>query len=241
VSEVNLLDLYPKSRRPLVARGKIKLSGKGRLPIEKNTFTTTEDQMFSQKLLQVARTFGKEYFDGDRLYGYGGYNYNPKFWTKTAQRLRDYYNLEPGARVLDVGCAKGYLLHDLKRQFPDIHIAGVDISEYAVQNAHPCIREYIKVADAIDLPFPDKSFDLVVSINTVSNPPLEKCKKAIREIIRVSKGDSFITVHAWNTENEKTNLKKWNLTAMTALHVDEWRTIFSDIGYAKDYYWSLVN
>jgi len=117
----------------------------------------------------------------------------------------------------------------------------VDISEYAVKNAHPKVRDHIKVADAVNLPFPDKSFDLVVSINTVSNPPLEKCKKAIREIIRVSKGDSFITVHAWETEDQKKSLNKWNLTAMTALHVDEWRTILSEIGYTKDYYWSLAS
>ena len=240
MSEVNLLDLYPKSRRPLLARGKIKLSGKGRLPAEKNSFVTTEDQMFSQKLLQVARKFDKEYFDGDRLYGYGGYKYDPKFWTKTAKRLRDYYNLESGARVLDVGCAKGYLLHDLKRQFPEIHIAGVDISEYAVKNAHPNVRDYIKVADAVSLPFPDKSFDLVVSVNTVSNPPLEQCKQAIREIIRVSRKEAFITVHAWKTEDQKRKLSNWNLTAKTALQVKDWEALFLEVGYTKDYYWSIL-
>ena len=241
MSEVNLLDLYPKSRRPLVARGKIKLSGSGRLPVEKNNFITTEEQILKQKMLQVARKFGKEYFDGDRLYGYGGYNYHPKFWTKTAQRIRDYYGLGSGARILDVGCAKGYLLYDLKRQFPQIKIAGVDISEYAVKNAHPEVRSHIKIADAVNLPFPDKSFDLVVSINTVSNPPLEQCQKAIQEIMRVSRKDAFIAVHAWETETQKSNLLKWNLTAMTTLHINEWEKLFKQMNYTKDYCWSFMS
>ena len=241
MSEINLLDLYPKSRRPLVARGRVKLAGSGRLPLEKSGFQTTADLLVQQNLVRIARQFGREYFDGDRLYGYGGYFYNPKFWTKTARRLHEYYKLGHGARVLDVGCAKGFLLHDLKRQFPDLQVTGVDISSYACENAHPEVRSQLMVGDATSLPFPDNSFDLVVSINTVSNPPLAQCKQAIREIMRVAKNDAFITVHAWRTEEQKMNLTNWNLTAMTALHVDEWKAVLAEIWYTKDYYWSFVD
>lgn len=241
MSELNLLDQYPKSRRPLVARGRVKLAGSGRLPLDKTGFRTTADLLVQQNLLRVARQFGREYFDGDRLYGYGGYFYNPKFWTKTARRLHEHYKLGPGACVLDVGCAKGFLLYDLKRQFTDLQVTGVDISSYACENAHPEVRSQLTVADAARLPFPDNSFDLVVSINTVSNPPLAECKQAIREIMRVARKDAFITVHAWQTEEQKKNLTNWNLTAMTALHVDEWKAVFAEVGYTKDYFWSFVD
>ncbi|MEO6005716.1 MAG: class I SAM-dependent methyltransferase [Opitutus sp.] len=238
--EINLMDRYPHSRRPVVARGRVKLARSGRLALPSGDFTTTEDLLMEQSLLQTARRFGQEYFDGDRLYGYGGYHYDPKYWTATAKRLYEHYQLAAGASVLDVGCAKGYLLYDLQRQYSDLKVAGVDISSYACNHAHPKIKSALKVADAVSLPFPDCTFDLVVSINTVSNPPIEDCKRAIREVMRVSRGPSFITVHAWRTEEQRQNLLRWNLTAMTCMHVDAWKQLFAELGYEGDYYWSLV-
>jgi SAM-dependent methyltransferase len=238
--EINLLDRYPRSRRPIVARGKVKLARGGRLSIPTEEFTTPEGIIMEQTLLQTARRFGREYFDGDRLYGYGGYEYSPKYWTETAKRLHEHYQLEDGDSLLDVGCAKGYLLHDVKRQFPGLDVAGVDISAYACEHAHVAVKPFIKIADAVNLPYPDKSFDLVVSINTVSNPVLEECKRAIREVMRVSRKHSFITVHAWRTEKQRENVQRWNLTALTCMHVDEWRMLFVEIGYKGDYFWSIV-
>lgn len=235
--EINLLDRYPRPRRPIVARGKLKLARGGRLASDPTASRTTEDLMVEHTLLQTARRFGREYFDGDRLYGYGGYYYDPKFWTPTARRLHQHYELAPGSSILDVGCAKGFLLHDLKRLYPDLAVTGIDISNYAIEHATPEIKPYVQVGDATLLPFPDRSFDLVVSINTVSNPTLEQCKQAIREVMRVSRGRSFITVHAWRTEKQRENLQKWNLTALTSLHVSDWEKIFAEINYTGDYYY----
>jgi SAM-dependent methyltransferase len=240
MAEINLMDRYPKSRRPVLARGKLKLAGSGRIAADDDQFVTTEDTLMKHALLQAARRFGREYFDGDRLYGYGGYHYNPRFWTATAKRFVEHYQLEAGARVLDVGCAKGFFLHDLKRLYPGLDVAGVDISEYAIQHAQPEIKPFVRVADARELPFADKSFDLVISINTVSNPPPAGCKQAIREIIRVARRHAFITVHAWQSEEQKQRLAQWNLTAQTCMHTDEWKQLFAELGYAGDYYWSFA-
>jgi SAM-dependent methyltransferase len=236
MAEINLLDRYPRSRRPYVARGQLKLAGGGRLAVDRRGARTTEDVLMEQALLTTARRFGREYFDGDRLYGYGGYHYHPRFWTGTAERLHEYYALPPGASILDVGCAKGFLLHDLKRLFPDVTVAGLDLSTYAIENAPPEIRPFLQVGDAAKLPYPDASFDLVVSINTVSNPMLEQSIQAIREVMRVSRGRSFITVHAWRTEEQRQNLQNWNLTAFTCMHVEDWAKLFAEIGYTGDYY-----
>lgn len=235
--EINLMDRYPRARRPYVARGKLKLARGGRLALDREVPRTTEDLLMEQALLQTARRFGREYFDGDRLYGYGGYFYDPKFWTATAHRLHAHYQLAPGARVLDVGCAKGFLLHDLKRLHPDVDVAGLDLSSYAINHSPPEVRPFLRVGDATTLPYPDRSFDLVTSINTVCNPPLAQCKQAIREIMRVSRGRSFLTVHAWRTEEQRENLRRWNLTAQTSLHVSDWEQVFAELGYTGDYYW----
>lgn len=217
MSEINLLDQYPRSKRPIEERGKL----------------VTEEQRL------VARQFGREYFDGDRLYGYGGYHYHPRFWKATVRHLREYYRLGEDADVLDVGCAKGFMLHDLKELLPNLTVAGIDISEYAIQHAIETVKPFLRVGNAKELLYEDDSFELVISINTIHNLPLEECKQALREIQRVTRKHAFITVDAWRTEEERQRLMKWNLTALTYMQVDDWKVLFAQVGYAGDYYWFI--
>ncbi len=216
--EINLLDLYPRSKRPIEERGKL----------------VTEEHR------KIACQFGKEYFDGDRLYGYGGYSYHPRFWQATVKRFRDYYQLAEDASVLDVGCGKGFMLHDFKELMPNLTIAGIDISEYAIEHAIETIKPFLRVGNARELLYEDSSFDLVISINTIHNLPLEECKQALCEIQRVTRQHAFITVDAWRTEEEKERLLKWNLTALTYKHVDEWQRLFEEVGYQGDYFWFIA-
>ncbi len=216
--EVNLLDLYPRSKRPIEERGKL----------------VTEEHR------KVARQFGKEYFDGERLYGYGGYSYHPRFWQATVRRFRDYYQLADDASVLDVGCAKGFMLHDFKELMPNLSIAGIEISEYAIEHAIETVKSFLRVGNAKELPYEDNSFDLVISINTIHNLPLEECKQALREIQRVSRKHAFITVDAWRTGEERERMMNWNLTALTYMHVDDWKKLFAEAGYTGDYYWFIA-
>lgn len=216
--EINLLDMYPKSKRPIDERGKL----------------ITEEHR------RVARQFGEQYFDGERLYGYGGYNYHPRFWQDTVKRFRDYYQLKEDAAVLDTGCAKGFMIHDFKQLMPKMTVAGIDISQYAYDHAIEDMKPYIRVGNAKELPFRDNSFDLVICINTVHNLPLEECKQALREIQRVTRKNAFVTMDAWRNEVEQERLLKWNLTALTYMHVDDWVKLFAEIGYTGDYYWFIA-
>jgi ubiquinone/menaquinone biosynthesis C-methylase UbiE len=103
------------------------------------------------------------------------------------------------------------------------------------------IKPFLKVASAEKLPYPDKSFDLVVSINSIHNLPLERLKIALREIQRVCRGDSYITIDAWRNETERENLFKWVLTAETMMHVDDWKKLFNKVGYTGDYWWFIAD
>lgn len=219
MGEVNLMDLYPRSKRPIEERA----------------------QLITEEHRAVARKFGEEFFDGARLYGYGGYHYDERFWKPTVRRFRDYYQLPEDAAVLDVGCGKGFMMHDFKALMPKMMIAGVDISQYACDNAMLDMKPYMKVANAKELPYPDRSFDLVISINTVHNLPLGECKQAIREIQRVTRKHAFLIVDAWHNEAGHRRMLQWNLTALTYMHVDDWKRLFSEVGYTGDYYWFIAD
>src|SRR5713226_4984618 len=136
MAEIDLMDSYPRSGRPINERGRL---------------ITAEHR-------RVARRFGRDFFDGDRLTGYGGYAYHPRFWTDTVRRFGEYYRLAPNAAVLDVGCGKGFMLHDFKKLMPRLTVAGVDISEYAVDNAAAEMKPFIRLGNANQLPYDDKSF-----------------------------------------------------------------------------------
>jgi ubiquinone/menaquinone biosynthesis C-methylase UbiE len=213
--EINLLKKYPKSKRNLDERFNDK----------------------SRKIRSIARKFGKNFFDGDRKYGYGGFKYNPKFWREVAVDFKKYWKLNKKSSVLDVGCAKGFMLYDLKKIIPGIKVSGIDISRYAVQNSKIEVRRFLKVANAKKLPFPDKSFDVVVSINTIHNLNKRDCAKSLKEIMRVTKKYAFITVDAYRNNKEKKKMYMWNLTAKTIMSVKEWKLFFKKNNYTKDYYW----
>lgn len=215
--EINLLDKYPQSKRPIEERAAVTGAERTR-----------------------ARRFDRDFFDGDRLYGYGGYSYHPRFWQETVKRFRDYYHLSDDAKILDVGCAKGFMLHDFKELMPHAAVAGIDISEYAITNTIESMKPFVQVASADALPFPDNSFDLVISINTIHNLYLPQCKQSLREIQRVTRKNAFLTVDAWRNEQEKENMLKWNLTGVTYMHVDDWKNLFLETGYKGDYYWFIA-
>ena len=215
--EIDLLENYPKTKRDLKQRANEK---------------TEEDR-------NIARKFGKEFFDGDRKHGYGGFNYMSRFWQPVIPTFVKHFNLNENSKVLDVGCAKGFMLFDMKESIPNITIEGIDISSYAIENAKEEIKQFLRVGNAKELPYEDNSFDVVISINTIHNLEKKECAKALQEIQRVSKGKSFITVDAYRNEEEKEAMYAWNLTAKTIMSVDEWIAFFEEVGYTGDYYWFI--
>ena len=215
--EIDLMVNYPRSKRDVKDRG-----------IKK----TPEDQ-------KLARKFSKEFFDGDRSHGYGGFSYNPRFWEPVIPTLKNYYSLDQNSEVLDVGCAKGFMLYDLSRLIPGINVKGIDISDYAIVNCIEEMKNNLEVGDAKELNFENDSFDLVISITTIHNLEYDECIKALKEINRVSKKNAFITVDAYRNDEEKKRMYEWNLTARTILHVDEWKELFDKAEYKGDYYWFI--
>lgn len=215
--EIDLLKNYPKTKRDLKQRADEK---------------TEQDRV-------VARKFGQEFFDGDRKHGYGGFKYMSRFWQPVIPTFIEHFNLTEKSTILDVGCAKGFMLFDMKEAIPNIDVKGVDISDYAINNAKKEVKPYLSVANAKELPFEDNSFDVVISINTIHNLEKEDCAKALQEIQRVSRGKSFITVDAYRNEEEKEAMYAWNLTAKTIMSVEEWENFFKEVGYTGDYYWFI--
>lgn len=182
----------------------------------------------------IAKQYGSDFFDGDRKYGYGGYRYDGR-WRKVAEEMAEFYGLKSGQRVLDVGCGKAYLLYELTQVVSGLEVVGLDISEYAIANAKEEIKPYLIQGIAQNLPFEDNSFDLIISINTLHNLKVFDLKKAIQDIERISRKNSYIVVESYRNDVEEVNMLYWQLTCASYYAVEEWEWLYQEWGYTGDY------
>ena len=217
MAEVNLLARYPKSKRNVNARLENKEENRA-----------------------LALKFGKEYFDGTREQGYGGFRYDGR-WKVIAEDIVRHYDLKSGDRVLDIGCAKGFLVKDLMKVCPGLEVFGIDVSIYAVMNCEPEVVGRLHIGDARQLPFPDKSFKVALAINIIHNLTYEECLIAITEINRVTTKGAYIQVDSYKSENEKELFLDWVLTAKTHGTPDFWKDMFRKTGYQGDYFWTILD
>jgi protein-L-isoaspartate(D-aspartate) O-methyltransferase len=187
------------------------------------------------KAAELAKQWAYDYWDGDRRINYGGYKYMPGRWQFVADAMRNHYQIKPGMRILDVGCGKGFLLYDWTLSVPGVDVAGLDVSEYAIDNAKPEIKDHLTVGNCTDLPYEDNSFDLVYSLNTLHNLHCDELDRSLREIERVSKGKSYICVESYRNEIEKANLLYWQVTCESFYTPDEWQWWFDHTGYTGDH------
>lgn len=184
--------------------------------------------------IKRAKQYGFDYWDGDRKFGYGGYKYDGR-WQKVAKAMADHYGIKSGDRILDVGCGKGYLLYDFTQVVPGVEVSGIDISEYAINNAKEDMRSNLKMGSAVSLPYEGKSFDLVISLTTLHNLYCYDMVAALKEIERVSRKNKYIVVESYRNEEEKVNMMYWVLTGECFFTPKEWEWFFDLAGYKGDY------
>lgn len=183
---------------------------------------------------KIAKRFDKDYWDGDRKVGYGGFRYDGR-WRTVADKMAGHYGIKPGDRVLDVGCGKAFLLYDFTQAVPGVEVRGIDVSQYGIDNAKEEVRPFLEAGNANNLPYEDNYFDLVISINTLHNLYCYDLDKALREIERVGKKNKYICVESYRNEEEKANLLYWQLTCEGFYTPEEWEWWFKLTGYTGDH------
>ena len=187
------------------------------------------------KAAKIAKKFDYEYWDGERKYGYGGYKYIEGYWAQVAKPLIEHYNLKSGDKILDVGCGKGFLLYEMIKILPGLKVTGIDISKYAIENSKLEIKPYLQIGNAVELPYDDNSYDLVISLNTIHNLLCFDMLKSLKEIERVGKKNKYFVVESYRNLEEKTNMTYWVLTGECFFSDEEWKWWMNQAGYTGDH------
>jgi SAM-dependent methyltransferase len=217
MSEVNLLARLPRGKRNVNARASAK----------------------SAEVIAASREYGELYFDGPRDYGYGGYRYDGR-WVPIAEDIVRHFNLKAGDRVLDVGCAKGFLVKDLMKVCPGLEAFGLDISEYALIKCEPEVVGRLHLGTCERLPFPDNSFSAVIAINTIHNQDRDGVIRSLKEMQRLAPGRCFVQVDSYRTAEQRDLFLEWVLTARFHDYPDGWIETFREAGYTGDWYWTII-
>ena len=185
--------------------------------------------------MRIVQKLGKEYYDGRRINGYGGFKYDGR-WKKLLPKIIKRYRLTKKSKVLDLGCKKGFLLKDLNILIPGIKSFGIENHSYALKKTVKCKSKLI-LSDYYKIPFKNKYFDFVIAFNSLYMQNLGDVIKSLKEIERVSK-KSFVVLASGETDKERIKFYRWTLIGTTILLKKEWRTLFKKIKYKGDYYFS---
>lgn len=212
IKEKNLLQNYPKPNSPR--------------RVSKNLRT------IQNRIIACKRD--KNFFDGDRNSGYGGFKYDGR-WKPIAKNIIDNYGLRDGSKVLQVQCEKGFLLQDIKSINSKIEVFGTETSDYALTQVHEDLRENVVIANATTLPFENDSFDLVIALGVVYTFNLVDIITVLKNIQRISKINSFITLASYEDEIDYFLFKYWTLLGTTILKKNEWRQVLQHCKFQGDY------
>jgi len=182
--------------------------------------------------------FGFDYWDRpDAKAGYGGYRYDGRY-RPVAERMVEVYGLEPGERVLEVGCGKRFLLVEFLHLGLDV--IGIDLSEYAVANAHPELAGRILCASVLDAPVPDDAFDLVLAKDSLPHLSESDVELAVAACERFSRRSAFLEIEVARTDHEAEMLYRWDTTHRTRRPPEWWLELFDRVGYTGDWHFKVL-
>ena len=197
-------------------------------PVIKKRYVSKNSRTIKNRI--VASYRGKKFYDGKREDGYGGFKYDSR-WKAVAKKIFDVYRLKDNAKILQIGCDKGFLLQDIKEIFPKAKVRGIEVSDYAIQSADKKIKKGL----FYDLPFKKNEFDFVIAIGPVYSLNLANAIKCLKEIKRVGKDKSFITLGSYESERDFRLFRYWTLLGSTILKKREWIEVLKHTKYNGDY------
>jgi ubiquinone/menaquinone biosynthesis C-methylase UbiE len=201
-------------------------------PVLKKRYVSKNSRTIKNRIIASLR--GKSFYDGRRENGYGGFKYDGR-WKIIAKKIFNTYKLKDNTKILQIGCDKGFLLKDIKEIYPKSQVRGIEISDYAIKSSDKKIKKFITKGHFYDLPFKDNEFDFIIAIGPVYSLNLADAIKCLKEIDRVGKGESFITLGAYDHEKDLKLFRYWTLLGSTILSKKEWTEVLKHTKYKGDY------
>jgi len=200
----------------------------------KERLDTLKKRTLKNKLIALGR--GIDFFDGERVNGYGGYVNNGSS-DRLANLILDKYSLNTFSKVLQINCEKGYLLKSLSESNAKCKVYGTENSEYAISHNALKGSENLIKSNLVQIPFKDSYFDLVISFGNTYTLNLSDAILHLKELNRLSKNFTLISLATYYTEKDYWLMKKWSLLGNLILREEEWKLVLDFANYSGDFFY----
>jgi SAM-dependent methyltransferase len=181
--------------------------------------------------MSLKDTFNREYFEDGvrhRVSAYENYKWMPERTIREASSLINNIQFE---RVLDFGCAKGFMVHALRLLGKDAH--GVDVSEYAVSKCQPKVKDYLTVIESVeDI---KGGWDLIVAKDVLEHIPKEELPNVLSALRRRCKY-LFIGVPLGDGVRYRIREYEMDITHVVREPEEWWLTTIVDSGFKIKYF-----
>ena len=175
-------------------------------------------------------SFGYDYFDNKKIeIGYKGYFYDKRYLA-TVKKIIKHYKLKKGSKILDFGCAKGFILNEFKKE--GMQIYGLDKSHYAKKMCVKAVKKNIKLYKGICSfkKYKDNFFDFIISKETLPHIEKKEIINILKQFIRISKNNKMLIVmQCPKLQNDIIKLKKFDPTHKTLLLKKDWIKMFNSL------------
>jgi SAM-dependent methyltransferase len=175
-------------------------------------------------------SYGSTYYDGaDYGVGYGVYRYDGRYGS-SVEKIIAHYKLSAGAKILEIGCAKGFILYEFWKR--GMAVAGMDISGYAVANAIDAVRPFIAQGSCERVPWDSDFFDLVYCKETLPHLAEDQLRQTIPEMQRVCKSDNILLdIQVSENERGRALMKIWDETQQSCHGAGWWRALLGELKF----------
>ena len=179
----------------------------------------------------IKKVFDEKYFeDGvrSRVSAYENYRWMPERSIREASSIINNISF---TTVLDFGCAKGFMVHALRLLGKEAH--GVDVSEYAVTNCHPKVKDYLTVVDtAEDI---KGGWDLIIAKDVLEHIPKEEIPSVLAALRRRCK-TIFVAVPLGDGTRYRIREYEMDITHVTKEPEEWWLTTLVEAGFKIKYF-----
>ena len=179
----------------------------------------------------------KDFFDGDRNCGYGGFYYDGR-WESVAKEIIKKYKLKRNSKFLQISAEKGFLMYDILKLNPNIRVYGLETSNYAISKSLIKVRNKIKKVKEYSNLKINKKFDFVLALGVIYTMTLGDAIKCLKFIQKVARGNSFITLATYNNDIDYWLFKDWTVLGTTLLKRKDWKKVLKYAGYTGDFFFT---
>jgi len=179
----------------------------------------------------LKNVFDEKYFEDGvrhRVSAYENYRWMPERTIREASSIINNIKFDT---VLDYGCAKGFMVYALRLLGKEAY--GADVSEYAVQNCHPNVKDYLQVIESTEQL--NGGWDLIIAKDVLEHIPKDIIPSVLSELRRRCK-TLFVAVPLGDGKRYRIREYEMDVTHVVREPEEWWLTTLVQAGFKIKYF-----